>query len=133
MAATARTDPNLSASWSRKATILLVEDDVLVRYATADFLRGDGHEVIEAANGHEALSLINAGVATDLVISVIGLPGSPDSMELVRLARAKNPALPVLLAAAQFPQGTSAEAAFQAKPYNYEALRQTVQMLIRNG
>jgi CheY-like chemotaxis protein len=38
--------------------ILLVEDEAIPRYAFARILRGEGHEVKEAANGEEALELL---------------------------------------------------------------------------
>jgi two-component system, response regulator PdtaR len=41
--------------------ILLVEDDVLVRLATAELLRDEGYVVLEAVNAGEAVALIETG------------------------------------------------------------------------
>ncbi len=45
-----------SADASRRLTILLAEDEASVRHVLADMLRGEGHRVVEAANGEEAVA-----------------------------------------------------------------------------
>ncbi|MEI9987777.1 MAG: response regulator [Aliidongia sp.] len=59
-----------------QAHILLVEDDVLVRFVVADRLREAGLAVIEAATADEALSYLAAGGRVDLAFTDIEMPGS---------------------------------------------------------
>ncbi len=56
--------------------ILLIEDDRLIRSLAATVLRDKGHEVWEAEDGSEALTLCqNSDRLVDLVITDIGAPG----------------------------------------------------------
>ncbi len=42
-------------------TVLIVEDEFFVRFTTAEFLRDDGFEVLEAENADEALDILKSG------------------------------------------------------------------------
>ena len=59
---------------SAPATILLVEDEVLVRLVVADRLRSEGMRVIEAKSGDEALWLLASADRIDLVVTDIRMP-----------------------------------------------------------
>lgn len=56
-------------------TILLVEDEERVRTFSAEALRDLGYTVVEAADGAEALSLIDRGTAVDLLFTDVIMPG----------------------------------------------------------
>ena len=57
-------------------TILLVEGEVLVRYAIADYLRACGYRVIEASSGAEALAVLGEkSIAVSILLSSVALPG----------------------------------------------------------
>jgi PAS domain S-box-containing protein len=56
-------------------TILLVEDEERVRTFSAEALRDLGYRVIEAADGAEALSLIDRGASIDLLFTDVIMPG----------------------------------------------------------
>lgn len=58
------------------ATVLVVEDDVLVRIDTAEHLRRRGYRVVEAQTADEAVLVIQAGESVMVVFSDIPLPGS---------------------------------------------------------
>lgn len=53
--------------------ILLVEDDVIIRYDLASVLRNAGYEVMEASDGNGALALIEKS-PPDLVITDVRMP-----------------------------------------------------------
>src|SRR5579859_3633802 len=98
--------------------ILLVEDDVLVRFATADYLRDSGLTVIEAASADEALSYIGTGGRADLVFTDIEMPGSMNGLDLARRLKTENPTLPIILTSGKvMSQNTEAIGLFLAKPY----------------
>ena len=79
------------------ATILLVEDERPVRSTVRRLLERYGYKVLEAANGHDALSLVTSRQAEiHLVLSDMVMPGM-GGMELADRVRAFSPALPVLL------------------------------------
>jgi len=63
--------------------ILLVEDDVLLRWVTADSLRESGFVVIEAANSAEAVRVMEA-TSVDALFSDIDMPGRMNGLALAQ-------------------------------------------------
>ena len=47
-------------------TVLVVEDEVLIRMATADYLRGCGYRVVEAGSGDEAVAVLKTDIGVDV-------------------------------------------------------------------
>ncbi len=78
-------------------TILLVEDEVLIRMDLSDFLRECGFQVIEAASAAEAIAVIEADADIDLVFSDVQMPGDVDGFGLATWIRRNRPELPVIL------------------------------------
>jgi two-component system NtrC family response regulator/two-component system nitrogen regulation response regulator GlnG len=63
-----------------------VDDELLIRWSLAETLRDDGHEVVEAASGREALAAVGHAVAPfDVVLLDFRLPDSSDLGLLGRL------------------------------------------------
>jgi PAS domain S-box-containing protein len=88
--------PNTGATSVRKAMVLLVDDDNDVRAAAAGMLRYAGHDVIEAANGREALDCLGReGDRIDLMIVDFVMPRM-NGVEVARRARLSRPGLPIL-------------------------------------
>ena len=73
----------------RQLSVLLVDDEELVRTATAEMIRDLGHDVEEAASGAEALALLDAGLRSMSVVTDYMMPGM-DGGALARQHRA-NP------------------------------------------
>lgn len=63
------------AKSSRPLTVLLVDDEELVRLGTAEMLRDLGHRVREASNGAQALALLDRGLEPDAVVTDYMMPG----------------------------------------------------------
>ncbi len=82
---------------SRVATVLLVDDEELVRFAAADILRDAGYEVVEASSGVEARQLIEAGLTPDVLVTDQLMPGMKGT-ELAKHLTALKPDLPILIA-----------------------------------
>lgn len=81
---------------ARHAKILLVDDEEIVRTATADMLRDLGYEVIEMPSAIQALSAIRAGIDADLLVTDYLMPGMTGAA-LIHELRAKGVGLPTLL------------------------------------
>jgi two-component system OmpR family response regulator len=113
--------------------ILLVEDEAITRSAFADALRMEGEEVIQAADGIQALSLLDKShvylVITDLVIPKL------NGFELVAQIRSKRLRMPILLISAYVSQHagriiSSGSAEFMHKPIDPPDLIAAVQRLL---
>ena len=83
---------------SETATILVVEDEVLIRLVIAEYLRECGYKVHEAAHAEEAIAVLQAPeVSIDIVFSDVVMPGSMDGFGLSRWVRDNHPEIEVLL------------------------------------
>jgi len=102
------------------ARILLVEDNREVAAATQEFLCDMGFETRWARDGKKALTLIDGGLAIDLVLSDVVMPGGVSGLDLARTLRERRPDLPVILATGYSryaPQVVSEGFALIEKPY----------------
>ncbi|MDB5669793.1 MAG: hybrid sensor histidine kinase/response regulator, partial [Alphaproteobacteria bacterium] len=81
----------------RPLKVLLVDDHDGVRETTAALLRDLGHDVSEASDGPELLSLLDGeGAACDLLITDYAMP-HVSGTELIRQARKTRPDLPAII------------------------------------
>jgi DNA-binding NtrC family response regulator len=116
-------------------TILVVEDDVLVRMAIAQYLRDCGYRVLEAAHADEAMTvLLQVETKIDIVFSDIEMPGSIDGFGLSRWIRDNRPGLDVILAGT-VPRAVNAahdlcEASTVPKPYEPQAVHDHIRRLL---
>lgn len=77
-------------------TVLLVEDDELVRQHASNLLLGLGYAVIEATNGPDALQIIRGPAHIDLLFTDVIMPGGMNGPQLVEAAHHVRPQLKVL-------------------------------------
>jgi signal transduction histidine kinase len=80
----------------RGKTVLVVDDDAVVRAAAVDMLESYGFDVLFAANGSDALGIIGSARPVDLILADFRL-GGMNGIELVRQARALKPHLRAIL------------------------------------
>jgi DNA-binding NtrC family response regulator len=79
--------------------ILIVDGEVLVRHAVADYLRRCGYAVIEAADSDEAIVVLGENsLAIDAMLCDVTIAGSMNGFELRLWARQYRPGLEVILA-----------------------------------
>jgi CheY-like chemotaxis protein len=84
-----------------KPTVLVVEDEILIRVVASDELREHGYTVIEAATADEALSVLSGPTRVDLVITDIKMPGTVDGIALARHIRAAFPFIKIVVVSGQ--------------------------------
>ena len=116
-------------------TILVVEDDVLVRNLVAAYLRECGFDVLEANGADEAVRVLQADVPVDIVFSDIQMPGSMDGFGLAQWVRRERPWLKVILTSGA--ARTAKEAGdlcehgpVLAKPYDHAELERHIRALL---
>jgi signal transduction histidine kinase/DNA-binding response OmpR family regulator len=119
-------------------TVLVVEDDDDVRETTVGLLSELGYRVLKARDAQSALTVIESGVAIDLLFTDVVMPGPLRSPELARKAKERQPGLAVL-----FTSGYTENAIVHhgrldpgvellSKPYSREALARKVRHLLGN-
>jgi CheY-like chemotaxis protein len=115
-------------------TVLIVDDEPLIRQISRRTLEGHGYRVTEAANGLDAIELLSHGTALDLLIADLDMPELTGD-EMVRRIRAARPDLKVLYVTGHIDLLMDARPlwdgeAFLEKPFNPVALREAVALLL---
>jgi DNA-binding NtrC family response regulator len=106
-----------------KATILVVEDEPLIRTALADALRHAGYSVVELSEAKEALGHLREGGAADLVITDLKMPGAIDGVDLVEWLQSALPTMPVIVTTGYHSlRGQVNAVPVFEKPYRFERL-----------
>ena len=117
-----------------KPTIMLVDDDVLLRMMVADELRQHGYTVVEAATGDEALAILNSGTNVDLVLTDVKMPGKTDGLALARHLRGQYPMTKIVMLSGEHSvvrDVTGVADAFHSKPCDMPALLASIDNLVR--
>jgi CheY-like chemotaxis protein len=102
-------------------TILVVEDEVLIRLFLSDLLRDQGFRVLEAASADEALVYIHTDRCIELVFTDVRMPGLMDGVALVNRLRSDFPHIKTILTSGHMQPGDVEEGTLLiAKPYRLE-------------
>jgi signal transduction histidine kinase/CheY-like chemotaxis protein len=115
----------------RAATILLVDDEDVVRAATAEMLEDIGYEVVQADSGAAALGLLRESNGVDLVITDYLMPGM-NGVELIQHARQIKPSLLALVISgySTIAEGPGANLPRLAKPFRQADLARLIARLL---
>jgi DNA-binding response OmpR family regulator len=119
------------------AHLLIVEDDELLRDGLSAQLMQAGHRIDTAADGQQALQLLQT-VSFDGLVLDLGLP-KVDGLTVLRTLRQRLPALPVLILTAR--DGVEDRVAglnagaddYLTKPFNLDELRARLQSMLRRA
>ncbi|HEY5072537.1 MAG TPA: response regulator [Caulobacteraceae bacterium] len=114
-------------------TVLVVEDDGVVRLDAVETLRDAGFEVIEADGAEQALEVVAARDDIDLLFTDINMPGRIDGVELARRVHRRHPAILLLLTSGETrlkPSQIPDSGAFIAKPYSPQTVTRTVARML---
>ncbi len=110
------------------ATVLIVEDEILVREIIQTELEEAGYDVIVANNADAAVAILEARGDIHLVFTDIDMPGSMDGLKLAACVRDRWPPIHIIITTGKArPLEIPANAIFIPKPY----LGQTVVDAIR--
>jgi len=120
---------------TRLETVLIVEDEILVRMVIADYLRECGYRVIEAGNAAEAIKVLRSPERVDIVFSDVQMPGEMDGFGLASWVRGNIPGLKVLLTSGNARAASTAgdlceEGPLEQKPYHPQTILTRIRRLL---
>jgi CheY-like chemotaxis protein len=117
-------------------TILVAEDDENVSATVIELLTGLGYHVLRARDAASALTVIESGIAIDMLFTDVVMPGTLKSPELARKARERLPGIAVLFTSGYtenaIVHGGRLDAGVEllSKPYTREALARKVRHVL---
>jgi CheY-like chemotaxis protein len=116
--------PAGQANTACRHTVLIVDDEPVIRGFLCDYLNESGFHALAVASGDEAARLLESGTAIDLVFSDVRMPGKLDGFGLARWVMDNYPAVPVLLTSGYLGKPSAAQqsccAGILPKPYDFE-------------
>jgi len=114
----------------RPGTVLLVDDETLVRASTAAMLADLGFRVVEAQSAEEALRRLDEEMQVDILVTDHLMPGMTGT-QLAGAARAQHPDLPVLIVSGYAEsEGVSPEFTRLTKPYRQAEMAERLAELL---
>jgi len=112
-------------------TVLIVEDEMLIRLMAEDYLRADGFRTLTAASASEAIDNLEQHPEIRFLFGDVRIadgPGSLDGQELAALVRDRWPPIGIILTSAYFSKDTvrmPLRNVFIPKPYSLDRVART--------
>ena len=117
---------------SERLVVLVVEDEFMIRAATAEAIRDAGFEVLEAANADQAIVILEDRGDIRVVFTDIHMPGSMDGAKLAHAIKDCWPPVRVIATSGRvavdnldLPDGTM----LFPKPYRFDHIARTLRAL----
>jgi CheY-like chemotaxis protein len=115
--------------------VLVVEDEVLLRWTAVAIVEDAGFDVVEAGTGIEAISVLEKRDDIRTVFTDVEMPGSINGLQLAHLIRIRWPSIMIIATSGRFrlrdddlPEG----ARFLHKPYAVVHLTDTLKELMES-
>ena len=126
----------LPDSGERKPTVLLVDDEFLIRIALSDFLQECGFKTLEATNAERAIAVLETlDLTIDVVLTDVRMPGEMNGFGLAKWIRENRPGLPVLVVSGHAQKADVAhelceKQEFIPKPFDFHSVGQRLRAAI---
>jgi CheY-like chemotaxis protein len=118
---------------SRKAVVLVVEDNAIIRMGAVDLVFGAGYEALQACDADEAIRIMETRDDVDLVFTDVDMPGTMDGIKLSHYIRSRWPPVKLIIASgatildeSSLPLGSR----FFPKPYNDHTIIDAMALLL---
>lgn len=114
-------------------TVLLVEDEPIIRMALADHIANQGYAVIEAGSGDRAMDLIQNGRPIDIIVTDVQMPGQHDGIALALWTRRNFPHIKLIIVSGATSGSIDLlgeEGRIMPKPYNYDEIVARIEKLL---
>jgi CheY-like chemotaxis protein len=116
----------------QKISVLVVEDEALIRMDMVDFLQREGFEVFEAAHAAAAIEILERTPSISVIFTDIDMPGTMDGLALAAAVRDRWPPVKIVVTSghqtveqSELPDGGR----FFSKPYRHDAVAATFREL----
>ena len=120
-------------SVTKRAVILIVEDEFLIRMSAVEMIEEAGFEVVEAASADEAIAILESRLDITVVFTDVQMPGSMDGLKLAAAVRDRWPPIKIMatsghvkLGPGDLPEGVR----FLPKPYSPAEITKILRDLI---
>ena len=110
---------------ARRLSVLIVEDEFLLRIDATEMIEGAGFEPVEAGNADEAISILEGRSDIRVVFTDIQMPGSMDGLKLAAAVKGRWPPIKIIATSGRLVinEGDLPEGGlFLPKPYTSERL-----------
>ena len=116
-------------------TVLVVEDETLIRLLGSDTLRDEGFDVVTAASAAEAIAVLESGGRVDFVFTDVTMPGAMNGVGLANWIRVLRPGLPFAVTSGVprlrlFELGLRDEDTYVAKPVDFAVLVRHIRSVV---
>lgn len=115
-------------------SILIVEDEAIVRFELVDLFEDEGYRVFEAGNADEAIAVLERHRMIRIVLTDVDMPGSMDGIRLAHYIRKRYPPTLLLIASGRVSVPASElpdHSVFLSKPFDPSRLMRTIDCMTR--
>lgn len=117
-------------------SILIVDDELMLRDVVVEALQDQGYDVLVASDGPGALEIMRGSARIDVVFSDVSMPNGMSGVELAEHAAEIRPGIRIILASG-FAKGQlpslPKDVHFLPKPYRIGQLVESLQLVMAGG
>ena len=117
-------------------TVLVVEDELLLRMRAVDIVEDSGFSSVEATNADDALTILESRSDIELLFTDIQMPGTMDGLKLAHAVHERWPMIKIILVSGQLKltdEDKPADSRFFGKPLEVKQMIAEIQDMIGNG
>lgn len=117
------------ANASDRPTVLVVEDEILIRMGIVDSLVDAGFSVLEAGNAAQAIKVLEAHSEIAFLFTDIDMPGTMDGLKLAAAVRDRWPPIKIVITSGHVKmraEDLPVDGEFVVKPYDCIQVVQTL-------
>jgi two-component sensor histidine kinase len=117
-------------------TVLVVEDEMMLRMRAVDIVEDAGFTSVEAVNADDALAILESRSDIELLFTDIQMPGSMDGLKLAYAVHERWPLIKIILVSGQLKltdDDKPADSRFFGKPLDVKQMILEMQDMIGNG
>src|SRR5438105_9097373 len=119
-----------------KPTVLIVEDEMLLRMRAVDLVEDAGFTALEAVNADDALAILESRSDIELLFTDIQMPGSMDGLELAHAVHERWPLIKIILVSGQLTLADAdkpTDSRFFSKPLDVRQMIEEMRDMVGKG